>query len=246
MAASREKGVVNRLKDGGSMRPARRRLRMPMRLLPRVGERPAGADMGALDRLLLSFLAGDLGFNMERGCGETALTGLYGERPSLLLGMVEVEDDLVRKKVGALKKSLLRPSELDLERLNRMAGSTFSKSWTSRSSAAFRLPGEETGMAKNQLAQLGRPYISWLSSHGPMANKRDDQLRRGLWAAGRGLTALYVLHAGQALQPSPIEGREWLAYEGGHGADMWIQRDRTKTNKHCRARRWQAMLLVLA
>lgn len=82
MAASSENGAGKRLNEGGSTRanvPARRRLRMPMRLLPRVGERPAGADMGvlaALDRLSLSFLVGDLGFSMERGRDELVLRGL--------------------------------------------------------------------------------------------------------------------------------------------------------------------------
>lgn len=73
---------------------------MPTRLLPRVGERPAGADLGVLeprDTLLMSVLAGDLGFRMDRG----------RDSPSLLLGRAGVEMDLVRIKEGDLKKSLL-------------------------------------------------------------------------------------------------------------------------------------------
>lgn len=62
---------------------------------------------------------------------------------------------------------------------------------------------------------------------------------------GRGLTALYVLHAGQALQPGPIEGREWLADESGHGADRWIPQNRT--NKQTLSRTSMAgYVLVLA
>lgn len=128
-----------------------------MRLVPRVGDRPAGADMGVLDRvLLMSFLAGDFGFRMDRGRGEAALRGLLYmevvERPSLLLEKVGLEDDLVRTKVEGLKKPLPKLSGLDLARLKSATGSTFSKSFTSRSSVAFRLLGEETGMAAVQLA----------------------------------------------------------------------------------------------
>lgn len=71
-----------------------------MRLLPRVGDRPAGADLGVLEprgTLLTSFLVGDLGFRMERG----------RESPSLLPRTVGVEADLVRMKECGLKKSLL-------------------------------------------------------------------------------------------------------------------------------------------
>lgn len=128
------------------MRPVRRRLRMPTRLFPRGGERPAGADMGeldVLDRLLAIFRAGDFGFKMDRGRGEAALTGLYEMTPSLP-ARVGTELDLVRRKVGDLKKSLLKPSGFDLARLDRSkAGSTFSKSLASKKSATLRLPGEE-------------------------------------------------------------------------------------------------------
>lgn len=167
MAASSENGAENRLKDGGSTRanvPVRWRLRMPTRLLPRVGERPAGADIGVadLESLLLSFFAGDLGFRMDRGRDGAARTGLlYVElqRPSLL-ETAGVEDDLVRTKVGALKKSLSRRSELALERFEKSrAGSTFSKSSTSSRSTALRLLGDETGIAGPKLVlvlQVGR------------------------------------------------------------------------------------------
>lgn len=83
-----------------------------MRLLPRVGERPAGADLGVLvprDALLLSFLAGDLGFRMDRGRDDAPLRGLLirgMESSSLLLGIAGVEVDLVRIKEDGLKKSL--------------------------------------------------------------------------------------------------------------------------------------------
>lgn len=115
MAASREKGAGERLNEGGSARakaPFRRRLRMPIRLLPRVGERPAGADLGVLaprDTLLLSFVAGDLGFRIDRGRAGAPLRGLLNcgvERPSLPTGRAEAEMDLVRMKEGGFKKSL--------------------------------------------------------------------------------------------------------------------------------------------
>lgn len=130
---------------------------MPTRLLPRFGERPAGADFGlaALERLLFNFFAGDLGFKIDRGREAVALMGLLYELllRSSLLEMAGVEDDLVRMKVGGLKKSLSRPSELDLERFEKSrAGSTFSKSSTSSRSAAFRLLGDETGIAGRGLA----------------------------------------------------------------------------------------------
>lgn len=55
------------------------------------------------------------------------------------------ETDLVRMKVGDLKKSLLKLFGLDLARLDRSrAGSTFSKSLISKKSATLRFPGEET------------------------------------------------------------------------------------------------------
>lgn len=101
--------------------------------------------------MLLSFFAGDFGFRMVRGRGDAAFRGLWYlegvERPSLLREKVGFEDDLVRMKEGGLKKSLPKLSGLDLARLKNAAGSTFSKSLTSRSSVAFRLLGEEAGMA---------------------------------------------------------------------------------------------------
>lgn len=143
------------------MRPARRRLSMPMRLLPRGGERPAGADIGLLEvwaRLLAIFLAGDLGFRMERGRVMATLRGLHEERPSLP-DNVGTEVDLVRRKAGGLKKSLPRPSELILARLERSrAGSTFSKSLALKKSATLRLPGEVTmGMADEARLASRRP-----------------------------------------------------------------------------------------
>lgn len=118
-----------------------------MRLLPRGGERPAGADMGELDvfkRLLAIFRAGDFGFSTDRGRGEAALTGLRETRPSLPVRL-GTDVDLARRKEGDLKKSLPNPSVLDLARLDSSrAGSTFSKSLASKKSATLRLPGEET------------------------------------------------------------------------------------------------------
>lgn len=101
MAASREKGAGDKLKEGGSTRvhglAVRRRLRMPMRLFPRVGDRPAGAERGELRAtFVLSFAAGDLGFSMERGRAvEEYLSGLETERASFVR-MRGVEEALVR------------------------------------------------------------------------------------------------------------------------------------------------------
>lgn len=169
MAASRENGVDERLNVGGSIRvaPVRRLLRMPIRLLPRVGERPAGADMGVVEprERLLSFLAGDFGFRMDRERGDAPLRGLAkteAEIPSLPLGNAEVEEDLVRMNVGGLMKSLLEPSDaLPLDLLeNRSAGSTFSKSSTFRKSATLRFPGDDSAMAADSLAPVQCPVQS--------------------------------------------------------------------------------------
>lgn len=153
MAASRENGVDERLNVGGSIRvkvPVRRLLRMPILLLPRVGERPAGADMGEpepRDRLL-SFLAGDFGFRMDRDRGVAPLRGLL----KTSLGNAEVEVDLVIRNAVGLKKSLLS-DELAFDLLeSKSAGSTFSKSSTFRKSATLRFPGDESAMAAGPLA----------------------------------------------------------------------------------------------
>lgn len=161
MAASKENGVEERLNVGGSIRvkvPVRRLLRMPIRLLPRVGERPAGADMGLLvpRERLLSFFAGDFGFRIDRGRGDAPFRGLLNteaDTASLLLGNAEVVDDLVMMNDGGLKKSLFKPSAFDLLE-NRSAGSTFSKSSTLRKSATLRFPGVERAVKSLALVDL--------------------------------------------------------------------------------------------
>jgi hypothetical protein len=73
---------------------------MPERL-PRVGDRPAGAET-AEDRamLVLSLATGDLGFKIDRGRGIVALGGLKTGK-SLVLA------DLVKTKFeGLMKESL--------------------------------------------------------------------------------------------------------------------------------------------
>lgn len=170
MAASRENGVDERLNVGGSIRvkvPVRRLLRMPIRLFPRVGERPAGADMGVPEprERLLSFLAGDFGFRMDRGRGDALFRGLLktdAEMPSLPLGNAGVEEDLVMRNEVGLKKSLLELSaELALDLLeNRSAGSTFSKSSTFRKSATLRFPGDDSAMAADPLALVHRTVMA--------------------------------------------------------------------------------------
>lgn len=132
-----------------------------MRLLPRVGERPAGADMGLLEvlaKLLATFLTGDLAFRMVRGRDMAAdLLKLVEAAPSFPASD-GADVDFVRTSADGLKKSLPRPSELTLARLERSrAGSTFSRSLTLKKSVTLRLPGEVTiGIAVVGLASLRR------------------------------------------------------------------------------------------
>lgn len=192
MAASRENGVDERLNAGGSIRvkvPVRRLLRMPIRLLPRVGERPAGADMGLLAprERLLSFFAGDLGFRMDRGRGDGPFRGLLNteaDTPSLLLGNAEVEDDLVTMNEGGLKKSLPAPSALDLLE-NRSAGSTFSKSSTLRNSATLRFPGDDRA-AKSLALVVPHHRQHGRARRAPVAelNQKNKPIER-LWRGRR-------------------------------------------------------------
>ena len=116
-----------------------------MRLLPRVGDRPAGAVRGDdLATLVLSLAAGDLGFRIDRGRGEEALTGLVTEASASLLGnAVGVEEALVRTKWEGLKRSLVRLSD-PLDLLEKKMGSTFSESSRPATSEALRL--EEGGV----------------------------------------------------------------------------------------------------
>lgn len=119
----------------------RRRLeRMPARL-PRVGERPAGAERGEdLAMEVLSLATGDLGWRMARDLGEPI--GLEGDSAAAGAALVRTKDD-------GLKKSLEgKESAVPLERLEKKTGSTFSKLSTSTMSAAFRLPvdGERAGL----------------------------------------------------------------------------------------------------
>ena len=79
----------------------RRDERSPDRL-PRVGERPAGADRGLdLAMLVLILAADDLGFRWDRDRGvEAALGVLFSE-------ILPVVADLVRKKDDGLTKESL-------------------------------------------------------------------------------------------------------------------------------------------
>ena len=119
-AASRLKGTAEAtLKEGGSTRPkplARRR-EMPVRL-PRVGERPAGAERGTE---VVSLVRGDLALAVGRGRGRGVLAVDLG----------------LRKREG-LKGSLEKAKgSVPLGRLERR-GSRFSAS-SSTSSEALRL-----------------------------------------------------------------------------------------------------------
>lgn len=61
------------------------------------------------------------------------------------------------------------------------------------------------------------------ASLAPSGGSADDKLepRMGIkdkyCCDGNGLTVLSILNAGQALQTGPVEGREWLSDDGGHG-----------------------------
>lgn len=123
--------------------------RMPTRLLPRVGERPAGAVRGDdLATLVFNLAAGDLGLRIERGRGDEALTGLMTEDRASLLDNddVETEDALVSTKLDGLKKSLVRLSD-PFDRLEKKMGSTFSESSRPATSEALRLEADGVEIA---------------------------------------------------------------------------------------------------
>lgn len=124
---------------------------MPERL-PRVGDRPAGAERGE-DRamLVLSLAAGDLGFNRLRGRGAAAL-GALATGKSLVLA------DLVRKKVEGLMKEPFEGKKLSapLARLVNSTGSTFSESSDSVTSEAFLFTGDGLEIAALRLAHYPR------------------------------------------------------------------------------------------
>lgn len=124
----------------------RRDERRPVRL-PRVGDRPAGADSGEdLTIPVFNLEAGDLGFRTLRGRGAATLG---------VLVILLVEDDLVSRKVEGLTKSLVAKevSEEPLTRFEKMIGSTFSASLSS-GSEDFRFPGEVVETAVRCLALL--------------------------------------------------------------------------------------------
>lgn len=142
-----------RVKGLPPLLPKRRRLdKMPMRLLPRVGERPAGADRGGDlgTRTPGFFIAKDFGFSIVRGRGSAAALreGELGRGSSLGEGATGAPKALAGTKLEALNRSELlfdgtqRPASSEaLERLEEKTGSTFSKSSASRSEA-LRLTGD--------------------------------------------------------------------------------------------------------
>ncbi len=156
-AASRENGAgAPRPRAGGSTRekaaPVRRRLeRMPMRLEPRLGERPAGAESGDLARFVLSLAAGDLGWRSDRGRAEAVRPGL--ETGSWMSARDGAEAALVRTKEDGLTEALPEKKlSAPLLRLENRTGSTFSKSSISTRSEALRLlTGEDGEMAEQPL-----------------------------------------------------------------------------------------------
>lgn len=134
-AASRLNGTAEEtLKEGGSTRPKPLALRreMPARL-PRVGDRPAGAESGGRGTEVLSLEMGDFALRAGRARGR---------------GVLEVDLGLERKSEG-LRASLVRlgkeseplaklKASEPLARLAKREGSTFSQS-SSTSSEALRL-----------------------------------------------------------------------------------------------------------
>lgn len=162
-AASRENGAAEpRLNEGGSTRlkgpPVRRRERMPARLEPRVGERPAGAERGDdLAREVLILAAGDLGCRKVRGRWD-GLAGLRTSRGDCAVtGNEGVEAALVKTKGDDLTKSLTGKKLLStppFDRLEKRVGSTFSKSSPSTASAALRLPEEWAGTAVAGVSEM--------------------------------------------------------------------------------------------
>jgi hypothetical protein len=159
-AASRENGAAEpRLKDGGSTRakdppPVRRRERMPIRLEPRVGERPAGAERGDdLAMVVLILAAGAPEVLAERkddrGRWE-GRTGLRMSRGDCTVVKDGTDAALVRVKGDGLAKSLMGKKVVStppFDRLENRVGSTFSKSSPSTASEALRLPEALEGRA---------------------------------------------------------------------------------------------------
>lgn len=142
-AASSEKGTDEASgNDGGSTRVygpmVRRRVeRIPDRL-PRVGERPAGAEMGEdLAAAVLSLAMGDLGCRMRRGL-VLALTGLTRARTVALGGGVAATALVKTNEETLFSTSWDETPESFARRLTEETGSTFSQSSGARISA-FRL-----------------------------------------------------------------------------------------------------------
>lgn len=116
-AASSENGAedaLEELKLGGFTRENAfvrwREERIPD-LLPRVGDRPAGAERGVdLAELMFSFETGDLGLSKDRARGAAALGGLRIETSLALADFVRINDGLTKESLGA--KTLSEPFDL--------------------------------------------------------------------------------------------------------------------------------------
>lgn len=118
--------------------PVRRRdERIPERL-PRVGERPAGAERGVdLAMPVLILVVEDLGLRCARGRGVATVLGVLPYETSPVVA------DLVRMNDGLTKESFEKELlSVPLGRLEKSNGSTFSKSSASKISDAFRFPGD--------------------------------------------------------------------------------------------------------
>lgn len=146
---------------GGSTRkcpPVRRRddERIPDRL-PRVGERPAGADKGVDLAIPVLILVGDLGFRYDRGRGVVALGALLSETLLVLANLVRMnEAGLMKESLDGKKLLLSAP----LDRLEKMRGSMFSESSVSTISDAFRFTGDEVEIAARSFSKVQHDLFS--------------------------------------------------------------------------------------
>lgn len=118
--------------------------------MPRVGERPAGAESGDdLTMPALILAAGDLGCSRLRGRGRVGFELVNAGLSARGAAFFRIKEDGLRESLEG--KKLSRP----LDRLENTDGSTFSKSSVS-TSEALRLAPEAGEMAKNA-ALVGVP-----------------------------------------------------------------------------------------
>lgn len=137
-------------------------------MLPRVGERPAGAERGVDDDTdELIFAMGDLDWMVLLGLA-IGLLILFRDGVAVVFGEIELPLlALVRMKVEGLKQSFEKKLSDPLDLLANRAGSTFSESSVSIESA-FRLPLPAGEKAMGSIQQVSIacsqnycPVIKW-------------------------------------------------------------------------------------